>query len=129
MSVLLDTNAISEWVKPRPNPGLIRWMDSVDEDRVFVSVISVAELRFGVDGMPAGKRRAQLERWFHHDLVSRFEGRILPVDARIAQFWGVMCARSEAIGRPMGIMDAFLSATAEIHQLTLITRNFLTSHC
>jgi toxin FitB len=56
MDFLLDTNALSEWVKPRPNPGLIRWMESADEDRVFLSVISLAELRYGVEGMPTGAR-------------------------------------------------------------------------
>lgn len=123
MRFLLDSNAISEWVKPRPNPGVIRWMESVDEDRVFISVISLAELRYGTERMPAGKRRRQLERWLHHDLILRFEGRILPVDADTAHAWGVTSARCERLGRPASVMDAFLSATAEVHHLTLVTRN------
>jgi predicted nucleic acid-binding protein len=123
MNFLLDTNAVSEWVKPRPNPGLIRWMEAADEDRVFLSVISLAELRYGVDRMPAGARRTRLEQWLRNELPLRFEGRILSVDRNVADAWGITVSRSEALGRPMAVMDAFLAATAEVHQLTLVTRN------
>ncbi|MEY2396046.1 MAG: toxin FitB [Acidobacteriaceae bacterium] len=115
MTFLLDTNAVSEWVKPRPNPGLVNWMESADEDRVFVSVISLAELRYGVERMPAGSRRSRLEQWLQHELPLRFESRILPVDTHVAELWGRTISRSEAVGRPIGVMDAFLAATAETY--------------
>lgn len=123
MSFLLDTNAVSEWVKPRPNPGLIAWMETADEDRIFLSVVSIAELRYGVERMAAGKRRHRLETWVRDELPMRFEGRILAVDVPVAEAWGKTVARSEAAGRPVGVIDAFLAATAEIHHLTLVTRN------
>ena len=123
MNFLLDTNAVSEWVKPRPNQGLIRWMEAADEDRVFLSVISLAELRYGVDRMPTGARQSRLEQWLRNELPLRFEGRILSVDQNVAEAWGRTVSRSEAAGRPMAVMDAFLAATAEIHRLTLVTRN------
>lgn len=123
MNFLLDTNAVSEWAKPRPNPGLIRWMESADEDRVFLSVISIAELRYGVDRMPLGARRNRLDQWLRDELPLRFEGRILSVDQNVAEAWGKIASRSEALGRPIGAMDAFLSAIAEVHRLTLVTRN------
>jgi predicted nucleic acid-binding protein len=123
VNFLLDTNAVSEWVKARPNPGVIRWMESADEDRVFLSVISLAELRCGVERMPAGARRNRLEAWLRDELPLRFEGRILPVDDDVAGAWGRAVSRSEALGRPVRAMDAFLAATAEIHRLTLVTRN------
>jgi predicted nucleic acid-binding protein len=123
MSFLLDTNAVSEWVKPRPNPGLIGWMESTDEDRVFISVITLAELRYGVERLAAGARRRRLEEWLGHELPLRFEGRILPVDTNVAEAWGKTVSRSDAAGRPIGAMDAFLAATAESHHLTLVTRN------
>lgn len=123
MTFLLDTNAVSEWVEPRPDPGLIAWMEAADEDRVFISVISLAELRYGVERMAAGKRRRRLEQWLQRELPLRFEGRILRVDADVADAWGKTVSRSEAAGRPMGTMDAFLAATAEVHNLTLVTRN------
>jgi toxin FitB len=123
MSFLLDTNAISEWVKPQPNPGLMAWMESADEDRIFISVVSLAELHYGVERMPTGKRRARLAQWLQDELPLRFESRILPVDVDVAQAWGRAVSRNEAAGRPIGAIDAFLSATAEIHELTLVTRN------
>lgn len=120
---LLDTNAVSEWVKPRPNPGLIRWMESADEDRVFISVISLAELHYGVERMPASRRRTVLEQWLHHEVPLRFEGRIVAVNEQVAKAWGKTVSRNEAAGRPINAMDAFLAATAEIYQFTLVTRN------
>jgi predicted nucleic acid-binding protein len=123
MSFLLDTNAVSEWTKPRPNPGLIGWMESTDEDRVFISVITLAELRYGVERLAMGARRRRLEAWLGHEVPLRFEGRILPVDANIAEAWGKTVSRSDTAGRPIGAMDAFLAATAEFHHLTLVTRD------
>jgi predicted nucleic acid-binding protein len=120
---LLDTNAVSEWVKPRPNPGLIGWVETADEDRIFISVVTLAELRYGVERMAAGRRRSRLEQWLRHELPLRFEKRILPVDTRVAEAWAKTVSRSEAAGRRIGAMDAFLAATAEAHQLTLVTRN------
>jgi toxin FitB len=123
MSFLLDTNAISEWIKPRPNPALIGWLESTDEDRLFLSVVSLAEVRHGIERLAMSKHRRRLEQWLQHELPLRFEDRILPVDPDIADAWGKIIARSEAMGRPMGVMDAFLAATAEAHRLTLVTRN------
>jgi toxin FitB len=123
VSFLLDTNAISEWIKPRPDPGLIAWMDSVDEDRTFISVISLAELRFGIERLSEGKRRRDLEAWLREQVPRRFEGRILGVDAAIAEMWGNLASRNESSGRPKGIMDTFLAATAIVHQLTIVSRN------
>ena len=123
MKFLLDTNTVSEWVKPRPNAGVIDWMDSVDDDLVFLSVVSLAEMRYGIERLAHGNRRRQLEEWLERELPLRFEGRILPVDAGIADKWGKIVSRGEAAGRPIAAMDAFLAATAEVHRLTLVTRN------
>ena len=123
MTFLRDTNAVSEWVKPRPNPGRIGWMESADEDRVFISVVSLAEIRYGVERLAAGRRRNRIEQWLRYELPVRFESRILPVDTDVAEAWGKTVSRSEAAGRPIGVMDAFQAATAETHQLTLVTRN------
>src|SRR6266481_6499255 len=123
MSFLLDTNAVSEWVKPQPNAGLIAWMEAADEDRIFISVVSLAELRYGVERMAAGRRRSRLEQWLRNELPLRFESRILPVDTEVAEAWGKIVSRGEAAGRLIGAMNAFLAATAETHQMTLVTRN------
>jgi predicted nucleic acid-binding protein len=71
----------------------------------------------------AGRRRSRLEQWLQHELPLRFESRILPVDTKVAEAWGKTVSRSEAAARPIGALDAFLTATAETHQLTLVTRN------
>lgn len=123
MNYLLDTNVISEWVKPHPNPGVAAWLAEVDEDRVFISVVTLAELRHGIERMPAGARRDRLDGWLRDELSQRFEGRILPVDVAVADAWGKVMARGQAAGRPVGAMDAFLAATAESHGLVLVTRN------
>jgi toxin FitB len=99
------------------------WLEEVDEDRTFLSVITLTELRYGIDRLPSGKRRRHLEEWAANDLPIRFEGRILAVDPAIAGLCGRIIARSEAIGRRMEVMDAFIAATAAIHRLTVVTHN------
>ena len=123
MSFLLDTNVVSEWVKPRPAPGVVAWLAGADEDRLFISVVTLAELRHGVSRLPAGRRRDRLGEWLDTDLPERFAGRVLPVDAAVANSWGVIVAERERIGRPIGAVDAFLAATAVTHRLTLVTRD------
>jgi len=123
VSFLLDTNAISEWQKPRPNPGLIAWTESADEEKLFLSVVTLAEVRYGVERMALGSRRHRYERWLEHELPFRFEGRILPVSHRIADAWGRIVARCASDGKPISAIDGFLAATAEVHRLTLVTRN------
>ncbi len=120
---LLDTNVISEWVKPRPHTGVIRWLAEADEDRVFISVISIAEVSRGVEQMPKGGRRDRIKGWLNEELPVRFQGRVVPVDAPIAQQWGVTFEQARRSGSTIGAMDAFLAATAAVRGLTLVTRN------
>lgn len=123
MSFLLDTNVVSEWVKQRPHPGVVEWLAEVDEDRVFLSVATLAELRHGIERLDDGRRRRRLEAWLCDELPTRFEGRVLPVDESVANSWGVLVARREAVGRSIAAMDAIIAATAHVHALTLVTRN------
>jgi toxin FitB len=123
VSFLLDTNVVSEWVKARPDSGVITWLAEADEDRVFLSVVTLAELRYGIERMPAGARQKRLNMWLTEELTLRFEGRILPIDAYVADIWGRVVARSQALQCTMSVLDAFLAATAEVHRLTLVTRN------
>jgi hypothetical protein len=123
VSFLLDTNVVSEWVKATPNPGLVAWLSQIDEDQAFLSVITLAELRYGIERMAPGRRRFRLNAWLRDELPLRFENRVLPVDEAVADAWGRIMARREARGRPMGSMDALVAATADAHRLTLVTRN------
>ena len=123
MNFLLDTNVVSEWTKPRPDSGVVAWLAEADEDRVFISVMTLAELRYGVERMPTGARRNRLDTWVSEQLPARFEARVLPIDAETADTWGHVMARGRTGGRPVGTMDAFIAATAERHHLTLVTRD------
>ncbi len=123
MSFLLDTNVISEWVKLQPEPSVVTWLADVDEEQVFLSVVSFAELLRGVELLQAGRRRGKLEDWIANDLAARFHGRIIDVDSTIADAWGRIMARSERMGRGLGSMDGFFAATAVSFQLILVTRN------
>lgn len=123
MSFLLDTNVVSEWVRPRPNAGVMAWLAEADEDGVFLSVVTLAELRHGIERMAAGQRRRRLNEWLANDLLFRFEGRVLPVDVTVADSWGRLTASREASGRLISVADAFIAATAAVHGLTVVTRN------
>lgn len=120
---LLDTNVVSEWMKPHPNPGVIEWLDNADEDTTYLSVLSIGEIRRGVDRLSDSRRRDQLARWLTDDLAGRFVGRLLSVDLATANAWGRLRARTEQIGRTMPGTDALLAATAESHDLEIVTRN------
>jgi len=123
VSFLLDTVVVSECVKPAPEPRVVEWLASIDEDRVFLSVATIAEIRHGIETMPIGRRRARLLAWFDGDLSLRFEGRILDIDRGICAAWGVVMARATAVGKSLATMDAFFAATAEVLGLTLVTRD------
>jgi toxin FitB len=123
VSYLLDTDVTSEWAKPVPNPKVVAWLENTEEHELFVSVISRAELRRGIERLTPGKRREHLTDWLENELPRRFGRRLLPDDAVVADEWGALMARREAAGRPMHAMDAFIAATAAVHGLTLVTRN------
>lgn len=123
MSFLLDTNIVSEWTKPRPNAGVVDWLARVDEDEVFLSVVTFAELRHGIERLAPGARRRRLDEWLRAELPLRFDTRIVGVDGAIADEWGRLVARREARGQPFHAMDALIAATAQVHDLTLVTRN------
>jgi predicted nucleic acid-binding protein len=123
VSFLLDTNVISEWVRPRPDPRVVAWLAGLDEDRAFLSVVTLGELRQGVERLASGRRRARLDAWLRDELTARFEDRVLPIDAAVADKWGTILASRDRAGRPIAAVDGFLAATASIHGLTLVTRN------
>jgi hypothetical protein len=123
VSFLLDTNVVSEWIKAQPNAGVVEWLAQVNEDEVFLSVVTFAELRHGIERLAAGARRRRLDEWLRNDLPSRFEGRIIGIDGAIADEWGRLVAHRETRGRPIHAMDALIGATAQVHGLTLVTRN------
>lgn len=123
MKLLLDTNVLSEVTKPRPESRVLAWLDEIDEDRSFISVVSFAEIRRDVALMDSGRRRDALADWLTNDLPQRFEHRVLAVDEAVAFAWGELMGDAKRRGRGMSSMDGLIAATAMAHGLTLATRN------
>ena len=120
---LLDTNIPSEFRNLRPEPRVTQWLDSVNADLVFISVITLGELRKGCELLDAGKRRTELEQWLEVEVKEWFAGRILPLTNSIAERWGRLEAKRQRLGLPLNIADGQIAATALEHGLTLVTRN------
>jgi toxin FitB len=114
---------LSEPQRPRPDPQVMAWLDQVDEDRTYLSVITVGEIARGVELLDDGKRKAALRHWLDADLPARFGARLLPIDRETALVWGGVMAGARAAGKGLGVMDAWIGASALRHGLTLVTRN------
>lgn len=120
---LLDTNILSEVVRPQPEPNVVAWLAAQDLDELFLSVVTFGELRKGITIREPGKRRKELESWLENDLANLFAGRILPLTRPIAERWGVLEGQRQVAGRPLNVPDGQIAATALEHDLALVTRN------
>jgi predicted nucleic acid-binding protein len=120
---LLDTNVPSELTRTLPEARVANWVDAQDSASLYLSVISVGELRRGFTILALGKQRTQLEQWFERYLVPSFFGRILPVTQSIADRWGVLSGECRLRGTPLNTADGLIAATALEHELTVVTRN------
>jgi predicted nucleic acid-binding protein len=120
---LLDTNVPSELTRPRSDPRVERWLEEVDDEQLYLSVISFGELLKGLTILPESKRRIGLQKWLDHTLRPWFEGRVLPVDESIAERWGVLAGECHLRGAPLNTTDGLIAATALEHNLTVVTRN------
>lgn len=123
MNILIDTNVISEMTRPRPDPRVVAFLHQADEDRLFLSVATLAELSHGVALKSDGQAKRALEAWLANDLAERFSGRVVDIDPPIARAWGDLMASAKRRGLALHVMDGFLAATAMIRRLTLATRN------
>ncbi len=124
MSWLLDTYALSEYVRKTPAPEVIRWLNEQDESSLFISVISLGEIEKGILKLRASdpRRSQKLTAWLGK-VEQRFAGRILPLDTAALHVWGQIAATAELAGQPLPVMDGLLMATAQCHGLTVVTRN------
>jgi predicted nucleic acid-binding protein len=120
LSYLLDTNVVSELVRPRPNARVTRWIREVPSSALHLSVLSLGEIRRGVESLPDGARKERLRVWLEQELPAWFEDRLLSISAPVADRWGRLLA---AVGRPVPAIDSLLAATAVHHGLRLVTRN------
>jgi predicted nucleic acid-binding protein len=120
---LLDTNIPSEFSRDRPEPRVVQWLKAQPVTMLFLSAVTIGEIRKGLVILPEGRRRAELEAWFHNDLPSWFRDRVLPVTHAIADRWGVLEGQCQLNGTPLNTADGMIAATALEHEPTVVTRN------
>jgi len=122
VNYLLDTCVLSELVRPKPNAHLTEWLVSIPPDAAFLSVLTVGEVRKGIEKLPNSKKKKRLALWYA-TLLNDYRDRILPIDLAISEAWGNIQAQSEKSGTPMATIDGLLAATALVHRLLVVTRN------
>ena len=122
MKYLLDTCVISELVKTSPNPIVLDWLNNTPSEGLFLSVITIGEIRKGLTKLPDSKRKNKLTEWLN-TLLEDYQDRIYSIDLAVAENWGVMQGKAEKSGMPMSSMDSLIAAIAYTHNLVLVTRN------
>ncbi len=120
MSYLIDTCALSELWRPKPDENVIRWFEETAQNGLYLSVLTLGEIRKGVESLEDIRRRDKIMNWLEHELPIWFEDRILPIDAGVADEWGHLLTKA---GRSVPAIDSLIAATALHHRLTIVTRN------
>jgi predicted nucleic acid-binding protein len=123
MNFLLDTCVISELMAKRPNQAVMQWIDSVDEDRLYLSVITIGEIRKDIAKLADSPRKLELQEWLSDHLLSRFSDRIVVIDTGVMLDWGQLVGNLERLGKPMPLMDSLIAATVLHGGFVLVTRN------
>ncbi len=120
MSFLIDTCALSELTRIKPSPLVTEWFDDTPAESLHVSVLSLGEIRSGVERLPDSRRRSRITAWLENELPAWFEARVLPINGEVADEWGRLTAR---LRNPLPAIDGLIAATALYHRLTVVTRN------
>jgi toxin FitB len=123
MNYLLDTCVLSEFTRRKPEQKVVHWVDSIDEDKLFLSVITIGEIQHGIVRLPESHRKTDLLVWLNNELIKRFDQRIIPLDTPMMLLWGNLTAQMESTGQPMAVMDSLIIATALQNHLIVATRN------
>jgi tRNA(fMet)-specific endonuclease VapC len=129
MNFLLDTCVISELIAKRSNQAVIRWIESVDEDRLYLSVITIGEIRKGIAKLDDSTRKLELEEWLGDHLLNRFDKRIAVIDTGVMLDWGQLVGELERRGNPMSLMDSLIAAIVLHGDFVLATRNEADFEC
>ena len=122
MSYLLDTNVISETWRPKPDRRVQQWLEDTPNDDMYLSVLTLGEIRKGIEKLDKGKKKAQLVSWLDHKLPAWFGDRLLPINLDIADRWGYLLG---AMDRPIPAIDSLLAATALTFNLKMVTRKVM----
>lgn len=120
---LIDTNVVSEFVKPDPEEAVVRWFHRLDPPLPYTSVVTLGEIRLGIEDLPSGSRRTRLERWLEDVVPPWFGDNILPVTHAVSDDWGRIATKAKKQGIALTTTDGLILATARVHDLQLVTRN------
>lgn len=123
MNYLLDTCVISELRAQQPNVNVVQWIDEVSEESLFLSVITIGEIKRGIEKLPKGAKKQELASWLEEKLLARFKNRVLPINIGVMLTWGAMVARLEQKGRKLPGIDSLVAAIALFFKMSLVTRN------
>jgi len=123
MNYVLDTNVISELIARSPNQQVIDWLDRLDPDVVYLSVITIGELRKGIEKPVPSRRKDELTIWLEHDLLQRFAGHLIAITTEVMLVWGELTGRLEREGKPIAAIDSLIAASVLAGGYTLVTRN------
>lgn len=122
MNYLLDTCVISELVRPSPDEAVINWMRQIPDERVYLSVITIGEIRKGITKLPESKKKNQLTNWLN-TLLEDYQARIYPINLTVAENWGIIQGKAENRGTPVASVDSLIAAVAQTYNLIVVTRN------
>ena len=121
--ILVNTNVVSESLRRRPEPRVTEWVDAQPLETLYLSTVTVAELRFGVASLPAGRRRNLLNESVEHRILPHFAGRILPFDLPATRAYAVLMAQARRHGIAVSVSDGYIAATAAANGMTVATRD------
>ena len=121
--ILVDTNVVSEPLRAAPEPRVAAWLDAQALETLYLSAITVAELRFGVRSLPAGRRRKRLHEDLETQVLSMFAGRVLPFDLAASQAYAELMAKARSKGRTIAVSDGYIAATAAANGMMVATRD------
>ena len=126
--ILLDTNLVSEPWKPKPDPRVVAWIDAQAVETLFLSAVTVAELRFGIAAMPPGKRRKVLDERLEGDLLPVFVGRVLPFDLEASRAYAELMSKAKIAGQAINMADGYIAAIAAARGLSVASRDVAPFH-
>jgi toxin FitB len=123
MKYILDTNIISEAINKQPNQQVMSWLRRMDSQELYLSVVTIGEIKKGVEKLPDSPRKETIKDWLENELLIKFDGQILALDLPVILVWGELVGDLEKKGRKLPALDSLIAATVKYYNYTLVTRN------